>query len=374
MKSLGKKAIFIISLIIIAAFNVTAWISRSFSDFFTDNIFPVLTKPYGRLTSLTKISVGERLLILLFAIVLVTIFCLMATAFFFVRKKSYPGWHKNLRMVLIKTLPALFLAVAVIMSLNCFVLYHCTPIKVGEIHKDSYTVAELAALRDYVVKKCNEMSLQMHRDADGCVIFEGDMAETAKEAVGGLEDRYRRFGGYCVTPKVLTFSGFMSQQYMQGYYFPFSMEANINGEMYIMNKPFTMCHELAHTKGYIYEDEANFLGFLACIESEDPVFVYSGYLGVLAYVNNDFYDSVEKEEYRRHVAISKEVLFDSQFLTDKAWEEVEKRAVLDTELVRKAADTFIDTNLKVNGISQGKASYSHVVGLLLDYYSNNSYN
>jgi hypothetical protein len=374
MKSLGKKAVFIVSLIIVAIFNIAAWLSRSFADFFTDNIFPVLTQPFGRLTSLTKISVGERLLVLLVMIVIVTVFCLIVTAVFLVRKKSFPEWLKKLRTILIKTLPALFLAVAVIMSMNCFVLYHCTPIKVGEIHKDSYTVAELAELRDYVVEKCNEMSLTMARDEDGCVIFEGDMAQTAKEAAAGLGGRYKRFGGYFVTPKVLTFSGFMSQQYMQGYYFPFSMEANINGEMYIMNKPFTMCHELAHTKGYIYEDEANFLGFLACIESEDPVFVYSGYLGVLAYVNNDFYDSVDKEEYRRHVAICEEVLFDSQFLTDKAWEEVEKRAVLDTEFVKKAADTFIDTNLKVNGISQGKASYSHVVGLLLDYYSNNSYN
>ncbi len=374
MKSLGKKVVFIVTLIIIAVFNLLAWLSRSFADFFTDNIFPVVTEPYGRLTSKVGFSVGERLLILLVIIVVVTTFCLVVTGVYAIRKKKGPKWLKVLQTILLKTLPALFLVVAVIMSMNCFVLYHCTPIKVGEIHKDSYTVAELAELRDYVVKKCNEMSLEMKRDEEGCIIFEGDMAEAAKEAVSGLGGKYKRYGGFSVTPKVLTFSGFMSQQYMQGYYFPFSMEANINGEMYIMNKPFTMCHELAHTKGYIYEDEANFLGFLACIGSDDPVFVYSGYLGVLAYVNNDFYDSVDKEEYKSHVAISEEVLFDSQFLTDKAWEEVEKRAVLDTELVKKAADTFIDTNLKVNGVSSGKASYSHVVGLLLDYYSNNSYN
>jgi hypothetical protein len=161
---------------------------------------------------------------------------------------------------------------------------------------------------------------------------------------------------------------------MQGYYFPFSMEANINGEMYIMNKPFTMCHELAHTRGYIYEDEANFLGYLACIESGDMVFEYSGYLGILPYVNNDYYRSVSEEEYKSHVKISGKVRYDSQFLTSEAWAEVEKRSVLDTEVVKKAADTFIDTNLKVNGIAAGKASYSHVVGLLLDYYNNNPYN
>ena len=56
------------------------------------------------------------------------------------------------------------------------------------------------------------------------------------------------------------------------------MEANYNDVMYIMNKPDTFCHELAHLRGYIYEDEANFIGYLACVESEDAFFQYAGYL------------------------------------------------------------------------------------------------
>lgn len=75
---------------------------------------------------------------------------------------------------------------------------------------------------------------------------------------------------------------------MLGYYFPFSMEANYNKVAYVTNLPVTMCHELAHLKGYIQEDEANFIGFLACISSDDLLFQYSGYLSVLNYVNNDF--------------------------------------------------------------------------------------
>lgn len=37
-------------------------------------------------------------------------------------------------------------------------------------------------------------------------------------------------------------------------------------------------------------------------------------------------------------------------------------------VVAGAADVFIDTNLKVNGISDGAVSYSRVVRLLLQYY------
>ena len=109
------------------------------------------------------------------------------------------------------------------------------------------------------------------------------------------------------------------------------MEANYNNIMNITNKPFTMCHELAHTHGYIYEDEANIIGYLACISSDDAFFRYSGYLGLLNYVNNDYYKAVSRSEYNSHVAIS--------------------------DLVKKD-----------NGVSSGKVSYTHVVGLLLDYY------
>ena len=355
--------IFLICFLLIGSviFNVAAWMSRSFSDFYTDNIFPVITSIYGRFTSLFRVSVGERLLLALPVLIILFVISLFI-------KKGFARWYR-------KAFALLVAFVVAIMSLNCFVLYHCTPLKVTESEsKEQYSLEDLEGLRDYLVTTCNELATQMPRDDDGNVVYDGDMNQTARKAMAGLEGQYKRLGGFYVTPKALTFSGFMSQQYMQGYYFPFSMEANYNDVMYIMNKPFTMCHELAHTHGYIYEDEANFLGFLSCIKSDDVIFRYSGYLTALTYVNNDYYKAVSKEEYKSHVAISDLVRYDEQFLTDEAWEEVEKHALFNTKTVKKAADTFVDTNLKVNGVSSGKVSYTHVVALLLDYYRENPYN
>ena len=62
----------------------------------------------------------------------------------------------------------------------------------------------------------------------------------------------------------------------------------------------------------------------------------------------------------------------NQFLSQEGWQEVEKKAVIKTATVKKAADAFIDTNLKVNGVESGKVSYAHVVGLIMDYYYDNS--
>ena len=52
------------------------------------------------------------------------------------------------------------------------------------------------------------------------------------------------------------------------------------------NIPHTICHELSHLKGFMREDEANFIGYLACIGSDSPDFRYSGYLTGWVYAGN----------------------------------------------------------------------------------------
>ena len=73
----------------------------------------------------------------------------------------------------------------------------------------------------------------------------------------------------------------MCQMYMCGYYFPFSMEANYNDVMGIMKKPAICAMNWRISGDISNEDEANFIAFLACVESDDAAFQYSGYLSVL---------------------------------------------------------------------------------------------
>ena len=368
-------------ILICVLLNFVAWKSAAFSDFYVKNIFPAITLLYGRLTSVFPFSVGEIMLVFIVLFVLFSVIFVLVHSVFLIYGNSAASVGKRyfkaqkvferISNALYKISPVLMAIICTVMTLNCFILYHTSKIQLfSGADSTECDIQQLAELRDYVVKKCNELAKEVPHDENGNVIYEGDMQKTAIAAMSNISDRFPRLGGYYVTPKALYFSDFMSQQYMQGYYFPFSMEANYNDTMSIMNKPFTMCHELAHTHGYIYEDEANFLGFLACISSDDPVFQYSGYLGVLNYINNDFYNAVSKAEYNSHVKISARVKYDNQFMTDEAWVKVEEKAVVKTETVKKAAETFIDTNLKVNGVSSGKCSYSHVVALIMDYYYN----
>lgn len=356
------------------AVNIAAWNSRAFCDFYVDHIFPIWVNTYGRLTGYWPFSIGEIMIAmgaaLTAAAVLLGIFAVIFLLL--VRDSGLSVKMKKVCHVFYRIFVRIAVAVFVVMTLNCFVLYHCSTF--GEKYltgeTQEYTLDELILLRNHVVTKCNELAALVERDADGNILYYGDMEQTAVEAMQSLGKEYEQLAGYYPRPKEISASEFLSQQKMQGYYFPFSMEANYNSVMHIMNKPSTMCHELAHVKGFIYEDEANLIGYLACVNSEDVTFQYSGYLSVLNYIDNDFYQSINhnKELYASHVKISKQVKQDNVFLTQEAWKQVEEKTVVKTETVAKASDTFVQTTLVLNGVEDGKMSYCRVVGLLLQYY------
>ncbi len=351
--------------------NITGRIWQGFSDFYVNHVFPIWVETYGRVTGLFSFSVGEWMLYL--AVVLTLLLAAGGMIYGIFKKKLRPSFLKACRRY------ALFYywvfgIVCVIMTLNCFLLYQASPIteryRIGEGEKEAYGLEEIAALRDHVVEQANRLAPLFERDARGYLIYEGDLEEEAKAQMKRLGETFDNLKGYYPSPKPLFLSGFYSQQYIMGYYFPFSMEANFNRQMYITNMPVTMCHELSHLKGFILEDEANFIGYLACVDSQDLLFEYSAYLSVIGYLDRDFIKAIgeDRDVYLAHPQISQQVALDRKFLTQEAWDAVEKKAVLRTETVKQAADTFLDTTLTLNGVQDGTISYSRVVKLLLKYY------
>lgn len=412
--------------------NLAAWNSTAFCDAYISHVFPVWVSTYGRLTGLAGFSVGEPMLaagVLLAAAALVLgavrLVCAAARLAGGRRepdraqalgKPSVPdepdklpvpgklqepdraqalvkppeadkwqalvkpqkpdrrqaprGWFLRAARRYHIVFAWILLAVCLVMTLNCFVLYHATPFSekyFGE-EKAAYTVEELTAVRNFVLEQCNRLAAVMERGGDAAVLYEGDMEAAAITCMKELGRVYDRLAGYYPRPKPLAASDFFCQQYMQGYYFPFSMEANYNDVMYLTNKPSTMCHELAHLRGYIFEDEANFISYLACIQSEDKVFQYSGYLSVLNYLSNDLFRAVGREAYDRLPQPSELVRRDNIFVEQREWDRINGKALIDTETVDRVSDVLVDATLKANGVADGTVSYSRVVRLLLQYY------
>lgn len=372
---------------VMAVLNVVAWESPAFCDFYVRNIYPLWLNTYGRITGLFPFSVGEMMIVVGLIVSVVAVILGFAAVIFLLGFRSldiYPGV-----MAVCKAYLAgyvwLLTGVFAVMTLNCFIPYHCSPIEkkyglfsrmaaddplLGQLLAKEYTVEELGRLRDYVVIKTNELAAQVDRDENGNIIYPENMEAIAIESMQNLGKDCTQLAGFYPKPKQFTFSGFFSQQKMKGYFFPFSMEANYNALMHEINRPATICHEYAHLKGFLFEDEANLIGFLACANSSDVTFQYSGYLSILNYINNEFYDAIgrNKEVYASHVKISPQVKAENVFLEKKTWEKVEEKAVLKTEVVDKVSDKITQTTLVINGIEDGILSYTRVVGLLLHYY------
>lgn len=361
-----------VPLIFIAAafiINGIGWLSPSFCEFYVMHIFPLWVETYGRFTGIFPFSIGEWMLYL--GVLLVVLLVLWGITTLLLRS-CLPGRMKSLFRGYSVILLWIFGIVCVVMTFNCFLLYHVPTLKerYGIGAGKEYEIDEIALVRNYVVEQANQLSEIMTRDEQGYLLYENNMKAEAVKQMRRLGDSFPQLRGYYPNPKPLYTSDFFSQQYIMGYYFPFSLEANYNNRMYISNMPASMCHELSHLKGFILEDEANFVGYLACVDSEDDFFRYSAYLSVIAYLDRDFYRASgnNNEVYQSHPAINDLVRFDMMFLTEQQWQQVEEHAVISTKIVKEASNTFTETTLTLNGVSDGKISYSRVVDLLLGYY------
>lgn len=361
-----KKSLFI-KLFILAFtifLNILSWNSQVFSDWYIANILPIWINTYSRFISIFPISVGEKLIIL--AIILIIVGIIIFLLGFLKSKKL-----KSFRNIYWNIISWIVIFVLLIQTLNCFILYHASTFESQYMNSSNeYGFEELNTLRENIVNKLNTLSNQFQRDSNGEIIYNEDLSSIYSECIKSMQKlgkKYTNLSGYYPQPKKIFFSKFMSQQYLLGIFFPFTLEANYNTEMYITNIPYTICHELAHLKGYIYEDEANFIAFMACTESDNLFFQYCGYLNVLNYVSNDFRDNADEDAWNSRTLVKEEVAKDNIFLTEDAWEEVNHTSIFKTETVETISNKLLDGNLKVNGIKDGIKSYSRVVRLLINF-------
>lgn len=152
-----------------------------------------------------------------------------------------------------------------------------------------------------------------------------------------------------------------SYTHVTGVYTFFTGEANINVHFPDYTVPFTAAHELAHQRGIAREDEANFVAFLVCMESDDPYIRYSACLNVYEYVSSAL-RSADATLYRRSyenlpTGVKREEIAYSIFF-EKYRENVSAN-------VSQAVN---NSYLQSQGAVEGTRSYSMVVDLAVAYY------
>ena len=87
----------------------------------------------------------------------------------------------------------------------------------------------------------------------------------------------------------------------QGYYNPFTGEAQVNTTIPRFLEPFVTAHEVAHQLGYAKEQEANFIAVLVCDQSNEPAFRYSMYLDLFLYTLGEIaiQDTARAKRYKQ---------------------------------------------------------------------------
>lgn len=369
-KKLSKQFIALCTLLaVMAILNIVAWESRAFSDFYAAHIYPLWTQTYGRLTSLLPFSFGEILIMIaVFGIPL----SLAAMVILLIVMK---GSRKKVAKIFGFVYGWIIAFVVTTETLNCFILYHCSTFaELNCIAVTEHTDEELEALGAQLVEEINACAEDVSRDENGRFVLSADLDDTARNAVAGLSDEFKNLDGYYVKPKSIICSFFMSQMDLMGIYFPFSMEANYNADMFSAKQPATICHEIAHTKGYIQEDEANFIAFMACERSDNADYRYSGYLSALTQVRNKIF---EYADYDKKVAFDNSIsdlVWTDMDANSEYWENVKEAddTVFDSQTVSEVSDKAMETSLQLNGVEDGKKSYGRMVDLMLNYYYSGS--
>lgn len=357
------KRIFILLLLPLALLALFA-ASRSqeiAEHMFARGIFVAISWVMSHITGLLPFSLME------FGIVTLPFFTVFLLIFFVVRMVRHKE-DRGFRLAkAFLNLGCIISVVVFLLVIGCSVNYYRYPVAdYLELVVEPATKEELYAL---VVKLAKETSavrgeLDSFEDTDGVYrlsISKSQLGSEAVQAFHALAKQYDIFEGYYPKPKHIYFSRVMSQTELTGIFCPFTMEANVNIDVPDYSIGSTMCHELAHLKGFIREDEANYISYLACQASQNLELRYSGLMEALILSGNALYAKDADLYYEARVYYSEAVSRDLR-ANSLYWEEFKDKPVSNT------AQKINDAYLKANHQEDGVQSYGRMVDLLLAQY------
>lgn len=353
----GYKRLFILLLIPTAfALVIIAYNSTAFAEWYSKNIYKYISLFWNFISSLVPVSIAEIIVILLIPAVIFYIFFTVIRA---VRKKG--SKVKIMYKAFLNVLCAVSIVFFLFITNFGICYYRCTFAEVSGIDVRNSTVDELYDLCVSLAQRASHTRDGLSERNGVMTLSEGidDAEEKAQEAMNNLSEEYPTVTGGYSKPKSVMLSRLMSNATITGVFFPFTFEANVNVDVPDFSIPSTMCHELAHLRGYAREDEANFISYLACINSDSDELRYSGYMLAFIYTGNKLY-SEDSEKYAEVCGCLSDKVIADLNNNNAYWAQFETP-------VAEAASTINDAYLKANSQDDGAKSYGRMVDLILAY-------
>ena len=244
--------------------------------------------------------------------------------------------------------------------------YYRSPLEHSMGLNTQYSTEKLITITTQLAIKTNALQLGITNDSLTKVNTPYAFKELTRLSQIGyteLETKYPIFEHPGQNVKKSIYSTPLTYMGFAGYLNPFSLEAQVNSVMPKNSMLTTIAHEQAHQLGYAAENEANFIGFLACIHTDNPYFNYAGYAFALRYCLQELRRR-DNEAYTEllnalHPGILKDFRESSKF-----WKAYNNPL---EPLIKRIYSHF----LKANNQEKGIESYSYVVALLVDYLHKN---
>lgn len=374
-----------------AAALVLTWVASANPSlteaWFSRGVYPWLSSAWGFLPSLAPFSVAQWVVVATLAL------CIGWLGFYLVAFVRGRGRRRFVLWRALTTMLAVLSVAYCIFALMCGLNYyrHTFAEDAGFELRESST-AELTALCENLAANMNETRAEVTAaagatkeseanggdattGAEGTARTDTEMAAIpnkyaesrggfwtySHETVANMEALAERYPALArplySPPKPVLFSELMSYADIAGMYFPFTVESNINTDGPFFTIPATMGHEMAHQCGFMREDEANFIGYLACKDAADPLTRYSGYSLAYDYALSALVKADRDTAVAVNDGLSEEVKADRRARAEylKQFEGP----------VAEASNAANNAYLKANQQQDGTRSYGRMVDLLL---------
>ncbi len=341
-----------------AAGILSARFIDGFADFYGSVIYPVYVGIFARISGIFPFSVAEIMIII--GVLLV----ISGIVYFIVgmvkkkgQRRKYAGSFFSTFLLI---LSSIFFSFVYGMGIN----YSRRPFsETLGIKTERYTKQQVREVLEYTISKLSEAGKALDTDSAGNAVIPEDLSSRAVKAMKNLGQKYSQLNTYYSGVKYVMMSELMAYSHISGIFTFYSMEANISTVGAPEEFGHSACHELSHMSGFMREDEANYIAFLACRESGDPYLTYSGWYDMTAYMLNAYYSAAGYEEYAEIYASLPEYTIIQYNRSHELWKKYE------TDF-GEVAEVMNDVYLKINDQSDGVRSYGRVVDLMIaDYYA-----
>ncbi|MBZ9631340.1 DUF3810 domain-containing protein [Salegentibacter sp. LM13S] len=270
---------------------------------------------------------------------------------------------RNPRFWLIDALAVLSLVYACFHIFWGFNYYRLPLHETLEIEND-YTTEELYSLSEILITESNKLHNQLTENDSLSVVVpysKNQIFEKTIEGYTNISKDYPELTYKGESLKRSLYSIPLSYMGFNGYLNPLTGEAQVNTQIVSYKIPTTASHEIGHQLGFAKENEANFIACLSTMNHPDAYFRYSGYTFALRYCLNELY----RREPEKFEALKAKL--NSGILEN--YREVEEFWLAHQNPFEPIFQAFYNRFLIVNNQADGMKSYSYVVALLVNYFS-----